>query len=66
MDNLDVIRATPKVASTTIDDIDPIGHELSEEHLYLVAGGRLPHEGATSAGSTTNIGGAGATDENPD
>ena len=49
MDNLDVIRATPKVALTTIEDIDAIGHELSEEHLYLIAGGMPPNDGGTTS-----------------
>jgi hypothetical protein len=56
MDNLNVIRATPNVALTTIEDIDAIGPELSEEHLHLVAGGMVsqrPDGGTEPARQTT-------------
>jgi len=60
---------TEKTQRTSIDDLAVAGHELSEEHLQLVTGGRPPADGgrppagATSAGSCTS---PGMSDDNPD
>ena len=38
---------------TSIDDLAAIGHELSEEHLHLAAGGKPQHQiSAEASGSS--------------
>ena len=50
-----------KTQNTHIDDLATVGHELAEEHLPLVAGGRRAATKEATANATYNNGSADAT-----